>query len=122
MFICENCNLLVERGQPVNRIVISYRSVVYNNIVRTRKQEKRLGLSKGDTFSTTGKEIEKEIVVCPKCCIALTGQIPKLKQKTDSPRRHPRRRKPRKDYKRVEQKRTRHKPDVKVVNKLPIIK
>jgi hypothetical protein len=122
MFYCENCNDLVERGQPVNKIIKSYREKIYDNVIRTRKQEKRYGLNKGDIWQTEGREIEKEIDVCPKCCIGLTGRKPKLRQSTEPPREHPKRKKFRRNYKRVEQKQSRRRPEVSIVTKLPIVR
>lgn len=122
MFKCQHCGLLTERGQPTNKVVTSYRQVKYENVVKTRRQEKREGLSKGDIWYTSGREIEKEISVCPKCCIALTGQKPKLKQQTRPPREHPKRKKFRKKYERKEYRDNQRRPDIEVVTKLPIVK
>lgn len=124
MLRCEDCGKITEKGQPVNKVVKSYRQVTYNNIVKTRKQEKRYGVPKGEVWQTHGREIETEQNVCPECCIALTGQKPKMKQQMNKPKpeeQQPRRRKPGR-YERVERKENRRRPKVKVVNRIPFVK
>lgn len=87
MFICGNCGVSTESGQPANKVVTSYRNVEYVHTVLTRKQEKKYNLLKGDTWTTYGKETEKEINVCPECFSKLTGQAPKIKIERSNPRR-----------------------------------
>jgi hypothetical protein len=91
MFLCENCGVLTESGQPSNKVVTLYRDVEYVHTVSSRKQEKKYGLSRGDTWTTYGKEIEKEIDVCPECFSNITGQAPKRKVE-QKPKRRQRRR------------------------------
>lgn len=122
MFRCQHCYSFTERGQPANKVVTAYRQVEYENIVKTRRQSKRHNLEKGDIWISKGREIEKEIDVCPKCCIALTGRKPKLKQPTRPQHEHPKRKNFKKKYKRKEYKNNRRRPDVQIVTKLPIRK
>ena len=94
MFRCENCDNLTESGQPSNKVITFYRNVEYTHTISTRKQEKKYGLSRGDTWTTYGREIEKEIDVCPECFFKLTGQVPKRKiesERSNKPKRRYRR-------------------------------
>jgi hypothetical protein len=122
MFLCENCGKTVERGQPINKVVTLIRNVIYNNLVKTRKIEKRYGVEIGGYWQTKGQEIIKEINTCPKCCVALTGRKPRRKVNSKPAIQHPKhKRKWNKNYKRVEQKDNRRKrPDVKIVSKLKV--
>jgi hypothetical protein len=122
MFYCEHCGKLVECGQPTNKIITSFRQKTYQNQVVTRKQEKEFNIARGDFFTTYGREIEKEINVCPKCCIALTGRKPNLKKEISSQQERPKQKDPDKRYTRQERQDNRRKPEVSIVTKLPIIK
>ena len=79
MFHCENCGKLVQRNQPINKIVTERRKVRYQNMVpRKRGRDKILK-------ETSGFETVKEINTCPKCFLSLTGKTPrKGYQKTNS--------------------------------------
>jgi len=122
MFRCQNCGKFVELGQPENKIITEYRDTNYSNLVTTRRMEKRYNLMMGESWQTTGREIVKEISVCPKCCIALTGQKPKVKRKVNPPKEHPKRKNFSKKYERLEPKKSHKYPQVEIVSKLKIEK
>lgn len=133
-FRCENqsCQIVTERGQPINRIVTERRDKQYEKLFTKGKR-------KGQVDEIIyGWEIVKEIKVCPRCYRILTGMQPKTilnnnKKFKNAPQEKPkykqRRFKDNKYKKNVsskqnkpEQKVSRKKPVVEVINPLPIVK
>lgn len=114
MFICQNeyCkNPVVPPCQPVNKIVTKYRKKLYE--IPIMKHGKVI-----DTEMIEGREIAKEIDVCPSCYQTLTGKEPKLAHPTASL-----------DYEPVERpvwrkqsQEPKKKPVVEVINPIQVIK
>lgn len=71
MFRCENkgCHKVVERHQPVNRIVVETRPKTYVNYIKK-------GYNDTIKVETEGEEIAREIDVCPECFFNITGLQP----------------------------------------------
>lgn len=71
MFRCESerCGRVTAPHQPVNRIVTEWREKMYENKIRRGKR-------KGEIKETFGREIVREIKVCPECYVLHTGDQP----------------------------------------------
>ena len=73
MFRCENkkCNKITPPRQPCNSIVTEWRDKEY-------KCTFQRGRGRGEDFYTSGREIAKEIKVCPDCFREITGEEPNI--------------------------------------------
>jgi len=78
MFKCENdqCKEITKPRQPINRIIVENRIKHYINKVKKGRKTK--------IIESSGKEIIKEIAVCPKCYRTITGKEPRLHIQTGS--------------------------------------
>jgi hypothetical protein len=110
MFKCQHCNKLVERRQPVNKVIVSKRFVEYVNVASH-------GRNRDSEQVTKGFEIEKEIDTCPVCYIALTGKEPRIAiQRFTANKLNRKPQRLRKIHNRP------MKPQIETINPMPIVK